>query len=62
MEKNELKPCPFCGYEKIDIEKIDDIGTGLFMAICPRCSAKSGILENHKRVAEAWNRRVDNGR
>lgn len=52
---DKLKPCPFCGYEKIDIEKFDDIG--LFMAICPRCGAKSGILENHKRVAEAWNRR-----
>ena len=58
----KLKPCPFCGYEKIEIEKNDDIGTGLFMAICPRCSAKSAILETPKRVAEAWNRRADDGR
>ena len=51
----KLKECPFCEYEDIEIEREED--SGLMWAICPRCGAKSAILENLERVREVWNRR-----
>ncbi|GHU09844.1 hypothetical protein FACS1894151_08440 [Spirochaetia bacterium] len=63
----ELKPCPFCGNTKTDIDKAySHAGPGenptqhpLFWVICTQCFC-CGPAENTKKEAiTAWNRRTE---
>lgn len=55
---NELKPCPFCGNNKITGALRKDIcSPEYYEVICIECGAR--IKRSFKRKAvEAWNRRV----
>ena len=61
---NELKPCPFCGSEKLVILEEVAYGNILNYAVCcdfdhGGCGATSGYRISEKEAIEAWNRRVD---
>lgn len=59
---SELKQCPFCGNE--DINVIDDMGDGYYQVICSvirnGCGAATGYHQDKKQAINAWNRRVNN--
>ena len=59
---NKLKPCPFCGQKvKIMYKKPQA------MITCPECKLFMARMDwedeadGRRRLAEAWNRRADNG-
>lgn len=51
----ELKPCPFCGCEEIEVGY--DIH-GAFWCYCPACWSRTGTYDQDTLAVEAWNRRV----
>jgi Lar family restriction alleviation protein len=58
----KLKPCPFCGKEKItihsidpDIERFDDN----FWAICKSCFSFGPPSNTKKEAIAAWNKRTE---
>lgn len=60
---NELKPCPFCGYEaEISIGRFDGKATSYVM--CKKCAARGEFFfvsrkyASDDRAIKAWNRRV----
>lgn len=55
MKEIKLKPCPFCGSERIEVKYF------YFMPyiICDKCHAQTPCYSNYKEVCEAWNRRVN---
>ena len=53
----ELKPCPFCGSDKIIWECAD--GTGQHQHICSSCAASTGWFRLYLESSIAWNRRHD---
>lgn len=57
MAENKLKPCPFCGNNKIEVKYL------YFRPyiICEKCYAQLPCYNTYTRVAEAWNRRVNYG-
>ena len=65
----DLKPCPFCGREKIGIFTTEDLGMDYgefgYFAVCDvtsgGCGAASGWHATEDEAEEAWNRRVENG-
>jgi tRNA(Ile2) C34 agmatinyltransferase TiaS len=57
MERNELKPCPFCGGEANFIGETATIK-------CKKCGGAfivTNPLISRLEASEAWNRRADNG-
>ncbi len=55
MEKNKLKPCPFCGSEAELIDDTDiclDVGIG-----CEKCNFEL-VQETPERAIKAWNTRT----
>ena len=52
----ELKPCPFCGSNRISVEYL------YFRPyiICEKCHAQIPCYNTHPKAKEAWNRRADN--
>lgn len=54
----ELKPCPFCGGENLNIRH----GKYMWWVECLNgdCGANGGTKVHKKKAIEAWNRRVDN--
>lgn len=75
MTEINLKPCPFCGNEKIEISNENDVN-GLdefdsnysenpyFLACCSvyvnGCGATGGCASTEQEAADKWNRRVEN--
>ena len=56
---DDLKPCPFCGNDKIYYERYrTDVGMR-FRVICGKCCAKidDGCAQNRYTVKELWNTR-----
>jgi len=56
----ELKPCPFCGSEKLRLSYgVPD----RYCVICDKCGAISSFMNNggRKTCKEAWNRRAEDG-
>lgn len=53
---NELKPCPFCGSDRISVQYL------CFRpyVICEKCHAQIPCYDNYARSKEAWNRRAEN--
>lgn len=57
---DKLKPCPFCGYEYVDI---DGNGSGDFWwGVCGNCGTEGPVRKSLKEATEAWNRRTEEGR
>ena len=54
--KKRLKPCPFCGSNRIDI-----LGTKKFWIVCSECGcegpAPATLHENIETMVTAWNTR-----
>ena len=64
--KDNLKPCPFCGSNKV--EKIERTGWGVGTLVrtrieCKNCGIKTRIFYNYEKdtAEEYWNRRANNG-
>lgn len=59
MSKIELKPCPFCGDEKVKKFRAPIRGTIMF--ICEKCGADVCFYgaEHEPKATAAWNRRAD---
>ena len=62
---SELKPCPFCGREKITIVTTEDLDMGGefgYFACCDAqwggCGACSGWRATEEEAADLWNRRA----
>ena len=51
---NELKPCPFCGSERVNVAEV----VGDFFAICGACGAQGKQKATIREAVEAWNRRA----
>lgn len=61
-----LKPCPFCGNSRVDIEDNSDKFTGEedWIIICEGCesafiSSNDGMPCTKSELIERWNRRAD---
>lgn len=59
----KLKPRPFCGSDKIDVDKHKFHGlTDSYGVECFVCKTQSyQFFESKKEAIEAWNRRANNG-
>ena len=55
----ELKPCPFCGREKIHIMVRFPLHNEMvgYYSVCAYCGARSAIQCEEQWSIEAWNRR-----
>ena len=54
----ELKPCPFCGSQKIGSEvKTDSIGIELPMILCHNCGCRTQRWLSINEAIDAWNLR-----
>ena len=64
---SELKPCPFCGGEAMQLLRINPDGTGSYIYGCTTIGCMGNALgvrwgfKTNKEAIEAWNRRADNG-
>lgn len=54
---DKLKPCPFCGYDKIKVREAQMFDFEWYVK-CPKCCARSEIFSREEDAAEAWNRRT----
>lgn len=66
MEHNELKPCPFCGYEEILLFYFDPYDgyqgdLGMWNTKCALCGARIGRRDKAEAIKD-WNRRTGNGK
>lgn len=52
--KEELKPCPFCGEDNLEIIVYS---LGCFV-LCPGCGVATVNRPTKKEAADVWNRRV----
>ena len=57
MTKIELKPCPFCGERKIELDKPDLLFYGWFCQ-CPNCKATIAYNGTRESAIEKWNHRA----
>jgi Lar family restriction alleviation protein len=53
--KEELKPCPFCGGEKISTLVLHGAERKLR---CNECGAQTAVFTDEKAMIDSWNRRV----
>lgn len=55
-----LKPCPFCGYNKVYLDEYRHEAGVRFRVVCPECMAMvdPGYFQSAGRAIEAWNRRT----
>lgn len=66
MEKaeKELKPCPFCGCQKVvilrDNEELYRYNLLRFRVVCEKCSAQI-YRGKIPQLVESWNRRAEHG-
>lgn len=52
---NELKPCPFCGTQKVNIRRIN---TGGYICYCTSCESEGGFKLDQNAAVEHWNTRA----
>jgi Lar family restriction alleviation protein len=54
----ELKPCPFCGGDKVDIHVSGMSGVALYYSVCcNECGSSGGLAEAKDEAIGLWNRR-----
>jgi len=59
MTKTELKPCPFCGGEKQENNRVPmDAGNSIYWIFCENCHTCGPIADTKRAAIAAWNRRV----
>ena len=51
----ELKPCPFCGSDELDIWQND---AGNYFVVCIGCGANGRDERKEEKAVEVWNRRT----
>lgn len=56
LKMAELKPCPFCGCDRIAVRYL----CLRPYVICMRCHAQIPCYNNYAKAKEAWNRRAGN--
>ena len=56
--KTELKPCPFCGMEKMRLSRKSVYGRPQYYITCFRCHVTMTWYKEEDAIA-AWNRRID---
>lgn len=61
--KQKLKPCPFCGSDKISLhgrQGRSKIGTPYFhkRAVCKGCGISTPICSSPEKIERIWNRRA----
>ena len=62
MDKQELKPCPFCGGEAEIYENNIIKSLPSYRVFCANCYSRTyGMYDKLDDAIEAWNRRVNNG-
>ena len=50
-----LKPCPFCRWDDIEI---DGNGDGKFWAVCNDCHAEGPVKDSEEEAVKYWNHRI----
>jgi Lar family restriction alleviation protein len=55
----KLKPCPFCGNTKPEMDWNVNIGVKDYNVECEHCGAKGPEHEVEKAAVEAWNTRAE---
>ena len=56
----ELKPCPFCGCDKPELEEriITDYHIKSYQVVCFLCAASTAFHISKEEATKAWNRRA----
>lgn len=59
-DKNEVKPCPFCGSKEIVIDKYEHTVGTRYRIFCCGCMAMidPGYAQHEYTVKDMWNKRV----
>ena len=65
MDDTKLKPCPFCGSDDVHFriyrnEKYEEIGAQIECYDCLMIFVQAEAI-NRDELAQAWNRRVNDG-
>lgn len=55
---NEMKPCPFCGCDRIALSSVLNYGRAIYKFLCWKCGAVSGCSETKEGAVRLWNRRT----
>lgn len=50
----EIKPCPFCGDDAVDIEEIPDNGN-IYYVYCIMCAANGPVAGREIDAVDKWN-------
>ena len=51
-----IQPCPFCGYDDVEI---DEINMAVYAVICPDCECIGpAIRESLEHAVDEWNKRA----
>lgn len=66
MNKEELKPCPFCGEpffiigreRLIDVDEVE--GFTFYYIFCQKCGARGPLEKTYEKAKDAWNKRSQN--
>lgn len=60
MNKQKLKPCPFCGSEAhiFQIQENDKLQSRLWAVRCPVCGANQLAFSEKHCAVESWNKRA----
>jgi len=56
----KLKPCPFCGGDKIEIASEDGATKAFYRAYCEACSSAGSFARSRAAAIRAWNDRPGN--
>ena len=54
----DLKPCPFCGGDRIEIYDLGHQETPCWFVTCNNCGAEISGFWQESGAIEAWNRRA----
>ena len=63
MENQSLKPCPFCGCERVEIKSRYSNATNKYFwfAQCTMCKSQTGAFDQSASAENSWNTRRDYG-
>ncbi|HYF35140.1 MAG TPA: Lar family restriction alleviation protein [Prosthecobacter sp.] len=58
--KTELKPCPMCRHEVIEVEALgEDPADSIYRASCNGCDLRTKWCQTREQAIATWNRRED---